>query len=65
MKPISSDNVLLATEIFFDLREAQILIQASRRHYNHHHRPRSSLGYRPRAPTTVLPAVFMLPYYGK
>jgi putative transposase len=54
---------LLAREIFYDLREAQILIQAWRRHYNHH-RPHSSLGYRPPAPRIVLPAAFMPPYYG-
>ncbi len=55
---------LLAREIFYDLREAQILIQAWRRHYNHH-RPHSSIGYHPPAPRTVLPAAFMPPYYGE
>lgn len=54
---------LLAREIFYDLREAQILIEAWRRHYNTA-RPHSSLGYRPPAPRTVLPAAFMPPYYG-
>ena len=55
---------LLAREIFNDLREAQILIEAWRRHYNTA-RPHSSLGYRAPAPRTVLPAAFMPPYYGE
>ena len=54
---------LLAREIFYDLREAQILIEVWRQHYNTA-RPHSSLGYRPPAPRTVLPAAFMPPYYG-
>jgi len=37
---------LLAREIFFDLREAKVLIETWRRHYNTA-RPHSSLGYRP------------------
>ena len=52
---------LLAREIFFDLREAQILIETWRRHYNTA-RPHSSLGYRPPAPQTILPAAFIPPY---
>jgi putative transposase len=55
---------LLAREIFNDLRQAQILIEAWRRHYNTA-RPHSSLGYRAPAPRTVLPAAFMPPYYGE
>ena len=55
---------LLAREIFFDLREAQILIEAWRRHYNTV-RPHSSLGYRPPAPQTILPAAFIPPYCGE
>lgn len=55
---------LLAREIFYDLREAQILIQDWHRHYNHH-RPHSSLGYCPLAPKTVLPPAFMPPPYGE
>jgi len=54
----------LARETFFDLREAQILIEAWRRHYNTA-RPHSSLGYRPPAPRTIVPAAFMPPYYGE
>ena len=55
---------LLAREIFFDLREAKILIEAWRHHYNTA-RPHSSLGYKPPAPKAVLPAAFMPPYYGE
>ena len=40
---------LLNREIFFSLREAQILIEQWRRHYNTV-RPHSALGYRPPAP---------------
>ena len=40
---------LLNSEIFFSLREAQILIEQWRRHYNTV-RPHSALGYRPPAP---------------
>ena len=43
---------LLIGEIFYSLAEAQILIEASRRHYNTV-RPHSSLGYRPPAPEAV------------
>lgn len=40
-------------EIFYTLEEAQVLIEAWRRHYNSM-RPHSSLGYRPPAPEAVL-----------
>jgi putative transposase len=40
---------LLDREIFYTLREAQILIEWWRRHYNTV-RPHSALGYRPPAP---------------
>ncbi len=43
---------LLNGEVFNTLREAQVLIEAWRRHYNRV-RPHSSLGYRPPAPETV------------
>lgn len=52
---------LLAREIFYTLREAQALIEGWRLHYNSA-RPHSSLGYRPPAPETVLPAAFIPPY---
>ncbi len=42
---------LLNGEIFYTLREAQVIIEAWRQHYNHK-RPHSSLGYRPPAPQT-------------
>ena len=44
---------LLDQEIFYSLREAQILIEAWRVHYNQV-RPHSSLGYRPPAPDVRL-----------
>ena len=45
---------LLNGEIFYCLREAQILIEQWRRHYNTK-RPHSALGYRPPAPETIVP----------
>ena len=44
---------LLNGEIFYTLKEAQIIIEDWRRHYNTV-RPHSSLGYRPPAPEVVL-----------
>ena len=55
---------LLAREIFYTLKEAQILIEQWRRYYNTQ-RPHSSLGYKPPAPQTILPTSHMLPYYGE
>ena len=46
---------LLSVEIFNSLREAQILIESWRRHYNTM-RPHSALGYRPPAPEVLVPA---------
>ena len=45
---------LLNGEIFHSLREAQILIEQWRRHYNTV-RPHSALGYRPPAPESIIP----------
>ena len=45
---------LLNGEIFCNLREAQILIEQWRKHYNAK-RPHSALGYRPPAPETIVP----------
>lgn len=45
---------LLNGEIFYTLREAQVLIERWRQHYNTV-RPHSSLGYSPPAPRTVIP----------
>ena len=45
---------LLDGEIFYSLREAQIIIESWRRHYNTK-RPHSALGYRPPAPETLIP----------
>jgi putative transposase len=44
---------LLKGEIFYTLKEAQIVIESWRRHYNTV-RPHSSLGYKPPAPEVVL-----------
>ena len=44
---------LLKRELFHTPREAQVLIERWRWHYNHV-RPHSALGYRPPAPEAVL-----------
>ena len=46
---------LLNGEIFYTLKEAQILIESWRRHYNSV-RPHGSLGYRPPAPEVIVPS---------
>jgi transposase InsO family protein len=46
---------LLKGEIFYSLREAQVVIESWRRHYNTI-RPHASLGFRPPAPEVILPA---------
>ncbi len=46
---------LLNGEIFYTLREAKVLLERWRWHYNHV-RPHSSLGYKPPAPEAKLPA---------
>ncbi|MEP2717340.1 IS3 family transposase [Pseudophaeobacter sp.] len=45
---------LLNGEIFYSLREAQIIIERWRSHYNTK-RPHSALGYRPPAPEAIVP----------
>ena len=45
---------LLNGEISYTLREAQIVIEQWRRHYNTK-RPHSALGYRPPAPESIIP----------
>lgn len=45
---------LLNGEIFYTLKEAQIIIEQWRQHYNTV-RPHSALGYRPPAPETFIP----------
>ena len=42
---------LLNGEIFYTLKEAEVLMEQWRLHYNHK-RPHSALGYRPPAPET-------------
>ena len=51
----------LAREILYTMKEAKILIEWWRRHYNTQ-RPHSSLGYCPPAPRTILPTPLMPPY---
>ena len=46
-------NKLFEGEIFYTLREAKIMIEKWRRHYNEV-RPHSSLGYKPPAPETIV-----------
>jgi transposase InsO family protein len=52
---------LLAGEIFYSIKEAQVLIEMWRRHYNTI-RPHSSLGYRPPAPAAFVgqPTAFQM-----
>ena len=49
---------LLNGEIFYSLKEAKIVIESWRRHYNTL-RPHGSLGYKPPAPEVFVPAVSM------
>jgi transposase InsO family protein len=46
---------LLDGEIFYSLREAQVVIESWRRHHNTI-RPHASLGFRPPAPEVIVPA---------
>ena len=50
----------LKREIFYSLREAQVVIGAWKDHYNRV-RPHSSLGYRPPAPVTLQAVARQLP----
>lgn len=52
---------LLNCEIFYSLREAQLLTERWRVHFNTI-RPHSSLGYKPPTPETILPRLPALPY---
>jgi putative transposase len=47
---------LLDGEIFYSLKEAQVVIESWRRHYNTL-RPHGSLGYKPPAPEVFVPAM--------
>jgi transposase InsO family protein len=51
---------LLDGEIFYSLREAQIVIESWRRHYNRI-RPHASLDYKPPAPEVFVPALAAWP----
>jgi putative transposase len=53
---------MLNGEIFYSLREAQVLIELWRCHYNRL-RPHSSLGYRLPAPQADLPTPSWPPYH--
>lgn len=55
---------LLNGEIFYSLREAQVLIEAWRRHYNAV-RPHGSLGWKPPAPETLVMPSWPLRLVGK
>ena len=46
---------LLNGEIFYTLKEAQVVIEHWRRHYNTK-RPHSALGYRPPTPEVGIPS---------
>lgn len=52
---------LLNGEIFYSLREAQIVIESWRRHYNAV-RPHASLNYKPPAPEVLVPALAAWPH---
>ena len=52
---------LLNGEIFYTMREAEVLIRRWREHYNTV-RPHSSLSYRPPAPEAILPRPAVLSY---
>ena len=52
---------LLNMEIFYTLKEPEILVERWRQHYNTV-RPHSSLGYRPPVPKTILPRPAVLAY---
>jgi len=45
---------LLNGEVFYTLKEARIIIEQRRRHYNTK-RPHSALGYRPPTPEAIIP----------
>jgi transposase InsO family protein len=47
-------------EIFHTLREAEVVIESWRRHYNSVH-PHASLGFRPPAPEVFVPALAARP----
>ena len=51
---------LLEGEIFYTLREAEVVIESWRRHYNTV-RPHASLGFRPPAPEVFVPALSAWP----
>jgi transposase InsO family protein len=51
---------LLDGEIFYTLKEAQIVVESWRRHYNAV-RPHASLGYKPPAPEVFIPALAAWP----
>jgi len=51
---------LLNGEIFYTLKEAQIVVESWRRHYNAV-RPHASLGYKPPAPEVFVPALSAWP----
>ncbi|MCH7480577.1 MAG: transposase, partial [Chloroflexi bacterium] len=51
---------LLAREIFYSLKEAQVMIEMWRKHYNTVS-PHSSFGYQPPVPATFIPSSSQIP----
>ena len=60
IRQIGVSEVSLRDEIFYTLREAQIIIESWRRHYNAV-RPHASLGYKPPAPEVFVPVLSAWP----
>jgi transposase InsO family protein len=52
-KALMASSVMNAWEIFYSLKEAQVVIEQWRDHYNTR-RPHSALGYRPPAPAAII-----------
>jgi len=53
----------LSAEIFYSLKEARVVIELWRRHYNTR-RPHSALGYRAPAPVTISPKLTLVDHRG-
>ena len=51
---MAASEMNCSTEIFYSLREVQIIIKERRQYYNTK-RPHSALGYRPPAPEAIIP----------
>jgi transposase InsO family protein len=51
---VSRSDELLNGEVFYTLKEAKIIIEEWRKHYNTK-KPHSALGYRPTVAETIVP----------